>query len=93
MLCSRTHPNAYAHALDGWNRNNSTPAHFALLLNVYESLERPTESLTSVSRYGAHWERIGFQGNDPATDLRGAGMLSLLQMCFLLEKYKDECVS
>ncbi len=32
---------------------------------------------------GGHWEDIGFQGNDPATDLRDTGMLSLLQACLL----------
>ena len=26
-------------------------------------------------RYGGHWEEIGFQGTDPATDLRGVGMI------------------
>jgi len=35
-------------------------------------------------RYGSHWERIGFQGNDPATDLRGVGLLGLLQPLFLV---------
>ena len=29
-------------------------------------------------RYGEHWNEIGFQGRDPATDLRSAGILSLL---------------
>ncbi|KAG1679881.1 ELMO domain-containing protein 3 [Nymphon striatum] len=31
-------------------------------------------------RYGDHWSRLGFQGNDPATDLRGCGMFGLLQI-------------
>ena len=31
-------------------------------------------------RYGNHWDAVGFQGTDPATDLRGAGMLALLQL-------------
>ncbi|TYZ58611.1 hypothetical protein PybrP1_004358 [[Pythium] brassicae (nom. inval.)] len=38
---------------------------------------------------GSHWEDIGFQGNDPATDLRGCGVLSLLQMLFLVEKHAE----
>ena len=36
------------------------------------------------SRYGSHWERIGFQGTDPSTDLRGVGLLGLVQPLFLL---------
>ncbi|RLO08997.1 hypothetical protein DYB28_013451, partial [Aphanomyces astaci] len=36
-----------------------------------------------------HWEEIGFQGNDPSTDLRGGGMLSLLQMLYLLDTYAE----
>lgn len=39
-------------------------------------------------RYGSHWESIGFQGRDPATDLRGAGLLGLLQILAFLENYK-----
>jgi hypothetical protein len=38
-------------------------------------------------RYGKHWERIGFQGTDPATDLRGAGMLGVLQFLAFVCKY------
>eukprot|EP00892_Ulva_mutabilis_P008223 jgi/Ulvmu1/5773/UM025_0027.1 len=34
-------------------------------------------------RLGAHWERLGFQGSDPATDFRGAGLLSLVHMLAL----------
>ena len=39
-----------------------------------------TGDSTSPPRLGPHWETIGFQGADPATDLRGAGMLALVQM-------------
>jgi hypothetical protein len=31
-------------------------------------------------RFGEHWHTVGFQGEDPATDLRGCGMLGLLQL-------------
>ncbi|CAD2214256.1 hypothetical protein AGDE_15513 [Angomonas deanei] len=33
------------------------------------------------------WEEVGFQGNNPATDLRGSGMLALLTMLYLLDYY------
>lgn len=29
---------------------------------------------------GTHWEQLGFQGKDPATDLRGAGLMGLKVM-------------
>lgn len=39
--------------------------------------------LTETSRgyrgtIGNHWEDIGFQGSDPRTDIRGAGILGVL---------------
>ena len=37
-------------------------------------------------RYGAHWEAIGFQGSDPATDLRDLGVFSVIQMVYLATK-------
>ena len=33
-----------------------------------------------------HWEDVGFQGADPATDLRGCGMLGLLQLLMLVDR-------
>ena len=39
---------------------------------------------TPPARVGAHWETLGFQGTDPATDLRGCGMLGLLQLFCLV---------
>lgn len=36
-----------------------------------------------MGRYGPHWAALGFQGDDPATDLRGAGVLGLLQLLYL----------
>ena len=52
-------------------------AHERMLMTIYCTL---TGDATWPPRYGAHWEVVGFQGNDPATDLRGAGMLALLQV-------------
>lgn len=37
-------------------------------------------------RYGEHWLELGFQGPDPATDLRGAGLLGLLHLLALAER-------
>ena len=39
------------------------------------------------SRYGSQWNKIGFQGRDPATDLRSTGVLSLLQWLLYIEAH------
>ena len=52
-------------------------AHERMLMAIYCTL---TGDATWPPRYGTHWEVVGFQGNDPATDLRGVGMLALLQV-------------
>lgn len=43
-------------------------------------------------RFGSHWERIGFQGTDPSTDLRGAGMLGLLQLLAFISHHQPLAV-
>jgi hypothetical protein len=37
--------------------------------------------------YGKHWANIGFQGNNPKTDLRGVGMFGILQLLAFCERY------
>ena len=47
-------------------------------------------------RFGHHWDRLGFQGADPATDLRSMGIFGLLQLLFLacnLPKEADEILA
>jgi hypothetical protein len=36
---------------------------------------------------GSHWTDIGFQGTDPSTDLRGAGMLGVLQLLYFVSEF------
>lgn len=48
-----------------------------------------TRTQRQVPLSGAHWEDIGFQGNDPSTDLRGCGVLSLLQMLYLIDNHLE----
>ena len=60
------------HAFD-----NTDNFHTTVLDTIYRLLMK---SQVSCPRYGSHWEDIGFQGNDPATDLRGAGMLGLVNL-------------
>ncbi|KAI8774910.1 ELMO domain-containing protein 3 [Biomphalaria glabrata] len=60
---------------------NDNPIHNQVLQTIYRCL---TGSKFDCPRFGNHWEEIGFQGQDPATDLRGGGMLALLNILFLL---------
>lgn len=39
-------------------------------------------------RFGGHWNEIGFQNRDPATDLRSTGVLSLLQWVQFIESHQ-----
>ncbi|KAI8903774.1 Engulfment/cell motility [Gorgonomyces haynaldii] len=45
----------------------------------------PDEQLTS--RYTPQWQKIGFQGKDPATDFRAMGMLGLDDLLYLAKNY------
>ena len=60
---------------------DANPLHFHVLLTLYKLF---TGSRLDCPRYGNHWEQIGFQGNDPATDLRGVGCLGLIQPLYLV---------
>lgn len=57
-----------------------------MLQTLYVKL---TRTQREVPLSGTHWEDIGFQGSDPSTDLRGCGVLSLLQMLYLVEKHSE----
>lgn len=61
--------------------SNEIPQHLAMLRTLHRQL---TGSALDCPRYGAHWEDIGFQGSDPATDLRGVGLLGLVQALYLV---------
>jgi len=56
---------------------DTSALHQRVLMGVHRAV---TGEAAAPARFGPHWERIGFQGDDPATDLRGSGMLSLVQV-------------
>ncbi|CAK59970.1 unnamed protein product (macronuclear) [Paramecium tetraurelia] len=64
--------------------DDNNESHFRILYTIYCQLMTTDYCL----RYGSHWEMIGFQGTDPATDLRGAGILGLLQILAFISEYK-----
>lgn len=57
-----------------------------MLQTIYARL---VPSTSAPSLIGGHWEQIGFQGSDPAMDLRGVGVLALLQMLYLVESHGE----
>ncbi|XP_053822376.1 ELMO domain-containing protein 3 [Vidua chalybeata] len=61
--------------------DDSERVHMRILQTIYRQLMR---SRLGCPRYGAHWEELGFQGVDPGTDLRGTGMLGLMQILFFV---------
>ncbi|XP_052661512.1 ELMO domain-containing protein 3 isoform X2 [Harpia harpyja] len=78
------HPNASCwpgrhHLYRGLDDNERV--HMRILQTIYKKL---TRSRLGCPRYGAHWEELGFQGADPGTDLRGTGMLGLMQMLYFV---------
>ncbi len=54
-------------------------------LQALQSIYRQLTGSPSPGRYGSHWEDVGFNGVDPADDLRGVGFLGLMQLVNLLE--------
>ena len=69
----------------------SNRIHVNALLTIYTKLlsKTATSKLLPPPRFGKHWEEIGFQGNDPVTDFRSAG---LLPMYLILKSDKNELV-
>lgn len=61
--------------------DNSEPLHLQILQTIFKVL---TSTKVDCPRYGSHWDAVGFQGNDPATDLRGVGLLGLIHALYLL---------
>ncbi|XP_069475050.1 ELMO domain-containing protein 3 isoform X2 [Ambystoma mexicanum] len=61
--------------------DTSEKVHMRVLQTVYKKL---TGSRFDCPRFGTHWEHLGFQGLDPATDLRATGLLGLMHTLYLV---------
>uniref|UniRef100_A0A8C5P032 ELMO/CED-12 domain containing 3 n=1 Tax=Jaculus jaculus TaxID=51337 RepID=A0A8C5P032_JACJA len=61
--------------------DSQDPMHGRILQTIYKKL---TGSKFDCALHGDHWEDLGFQGANPATDLRGAGFLALLHLLYLV---------
>ncbi|KAK3606111.1 hypothetical protein CHS0354_006474 [Potamilus streckersoni] len=69
---------------------NDDRLHVRTLQSVYRCL---TGSKFDCPRSGGHWEEIGFQGTDPATDLRGCGLLGLVNLLYFLTDRKCQSIA
>eukprot|EP00483_Globobulimina_turgida_P002038 UN02040 len=47
-----------------------------------------TDDTRQCDKTGSHWQQIGFQGNEPSTDIRGCGLFGVLQLIYMIEKYE-----
>ncbi|XP_064233942.1 ELMO domain-containing protein 3-like isoform X4 [Aotus nancymaae] len=61
--------------------DSQDPVHGRVLQTIYKKL---TGSKFDCALQGDHWEDLGFQGANPATDLRSAGFLALLHLLYLV---------
>eukprot|EP01035_Chromulina_nebulosa_P020196 gene20196-26214_t len=72
--------------------DSSDIVHFNILQSIYEVLINRPETSTIVQLKGCpvignHWEKIGFQGIDPCTDLnRSMKMFAVLQAHYLIDQ-------
>ncbi|KAM9313130.1 ELMO domain-containing protein 3 [Gastrophryne carolinensis] len=55
--------------------------HVRVLQTIYKRL---TGARFDCPLYGSHWEQLGFQGMDPGTDLRAAGLLGLMHPLYMV---------
>jgi len=74
----------FAYAKVGFN--NDDDLHFEMLRTIYIKF---TDNYGTCPRFGSHWQQIGFQDRDPATDLRSVGMLGMLQILAFLSSHLE----
>ena len=56
---------------------------------MIKSVYRHLTGAETCKGIGSHWTEIGFQGTDPSTDLRGAGMLGVLHLLYFVTAYSE----
>src|SRR4051794_17790327 len=64
--------------------------HEGQLLQLWK-MSYPTTDLEA--RVSAQWKKLGFQGTDPMTDFRGAGIFGLNNLLYLAETYPNRYVT
>jgi hypothetical protein len=64
---------------------HSNMIHRRILLTIYRLLVRPRREAPDPLTIGREWGALGFQGNNPGTDLRSTGLFGLLQLLYLVD--------
>lgn len=91
-FCLKSKPNNIA--IDAWSKifritkipfDENDTTHHRILNSINQFI---TGVQTAPPRKGEHWLTIGFQSQDPITDLRSAGMFGLLMPLMLFSKYE-----
>jgi len=65
--------------------SRDVPAHEELVRSLWDALLSGEYEPRS-----KRWRELGFQADDPRTDLRGSGYLALRCLCFLANNHRDE---
>lgn len=65
--------------------DTSIEVHERLLTSIYLQLT----GNETCARTGQHWIDVGFQNEDPYTDIRGSGILGLIQLLYFTEVYNE----
>jgi hypothetical protein len=85
LLPELVHERSTLLALSRESLDTSNTLHAKALHMLYECcVRRPCPA-----RFGSHWESLGFQGKDPGTDFRGAGMLALMHLLHMFAYNHD----
>lgn len=64
--------------------DNANREHVNLLQQLWMACGKPANSF---ARTGKQWGELGFQGEDPVTDLRGGGVLALRQLVHFAQSF------
>lgn len=78
--------------LAGGAFDREDPTHERALRRFFAAVRSPSEA-RQVFESGVkdpRWKELGFQGDDPRTDIRGGGILAVQNMCYLAEVYPEE---
>eukprot|EP00299_Pterocystis_sp_00344_P019048 c9486_g1_i7.p1 GENE.c9486_g1_i7~~c9486_g1_i7.p1 ORF type:complete len:580 (+),score=133.59 c9486_g1_i7:741-2480(+) len=67
--------------------SKTNPAHHKLLCRLWKAVFPAEPSPPVVAN---QWTRLGFQGNDPSTDFRSTGLLSLHMLVAFAETHEDD---
>ena len=70
--------------------DESNDSHVRMLKNIWRNLKLEDNGDNEFTRTGPHWKDLGFQGEDPVTDLRGMGILGLANLNYFAASYTDK---